>query len=229
MTVTTLKYTCPHCKTLIEATEGVLGEVVECPNELCQKPFRLEVPSAEPATKREVLRNGPPEARIEDPADDEETIQVVHPAMFRNHPLQFLLLAAMLLVGVAGAVGAIVWETGLNVNGEELLTPYMTAIISGVLALIALGFFGAWWIRVIMTTLTVTSERTQLRKGIIARETSEVRHADVRNLQVDQNVVQRILGVGDLAISSSGQDDLEIVIKAIPDPQGVIATIKSRQ
>jgi len=48
-------------------------------------------------------------------------------------------------------------------------------------------------------------------------------------MQVDQNAIQRILNVGSIAISSSGQDDLEIYVKGIPDPNDVADFIRKMQ
>jgi uncharacterized membrane protein YdbT with pleckstrin-like domain len=75
----------------------------------------------------------------------------------------------------------------------------------------------------------VTNRRTVLRRGLLARETSEVRHRDVRNVQVNQTTFERLLGVGDLALSSAGQSDFEIAVKGIPNPNRVADVIRDMQ
>jgi len=71
-------------------------------------------------------------------------------------------------------------------------------------------------------TLTVTDKRTILRKGILSKYTNEVFHSSVRNIEINQSIMQRIFGVGDISVaSSSGQPDLEIVVHGIPDPETV--------
>lgn len=75
-----------------------------------------------------------------------------------------------------------------------------------------------WWIQTKCTTLTITDKNTTLRRGILSKSINEVRHKDVRNVQVYQSFLQRILGVGRLALSSSGQDGLEIVVNGIRAP-----------
>jgi len=68
----------------------------------------------------------------------------------------------------------------------------------------------------------VTDKRTILRKGILSKYTNEVFHSSVRNIEINQNIMQRIFRVGDISIaSSSGQPDLEIVVHGIPDPETV--------
>ena len=47
---------------------------------------------------------------------------------------------------------------------------------------------------------------------------SDIQNADVRNIQVEQTALQRLLGVGSLKISSAGQAGIEMVVNGIPDP-----------
>ncbi len=97
-----------------------------------------------------------------------------------------------------------------------------------ILSLLLIAAFGAgllilfvWWLRCLGERLTITSERTTFRRGLLARHTSDVYHADVRNVQVDQTLFQRIFGVGTLSLSSAGQADVEIVAAGLPHPEQV--------
>jgi len=56
-----------------------------------------------------------------------------------------------------------------------------------------------------------------------------VRHDDVRNIQVNQNIYQRAVGTGDIAISSAGQDNLEIDVDSIPQPEELATTVRDLQ
>ena len=78
-----------------------------------------------------------------------------------------------------------------------------------------------WWIQTLGTTLTVTDEQTTLRKGILSKNTNDVFHSNVRNIQVRQSPLQRIFNVGWLGISSAGQSGLEIEVNGILDPDRV--------
>ncbi len=82
-----------------------------------------------------------------------------------------------------------------------------------------------WWFKSKATLLTVTDERTILRKGILSKSINEVWHQDVRNVQLNQSFWQRIFGTGTLQISSAGQADVEIKIVGIPEPEEVKAII----
>ena len=78
-----------------------------------------------------------------------------------------------------------------------------------------------WWIQTLGTTLTVTNEQTTLRKGILSKYTNDVFHENVRNIQIRQSFLQRILSVGWIGISSAGQSGVEIEVNGIPDPDRI--------
>jgi hypothetical protein len=44
---------------------------------------------------------------------------------------------------------------------------------------------------------------------------------DVRNIEIDQSVFQRMFGVGSIGIASAGQSGIEIQFAGIRDPDGV--------
>lgn len=99
--------------------------------------------------------------------------------------------------------------------------------INCLLCLIVIGFvfFFIWWLKCKGTTLTVTSDRVRLRKGILSKSITEVWHQDIRNVQLNQTFFQRIFGVGTLGISSAGQNEIEIAVSGMPDPDRVKALI----
>jgi uncharacterized membrane protein YdbT with pleckstrin-like domain len=114
---------------------------------------------------------------------EQETIRYeAHPAMFRNHPVWFIVC----IVTVVG--------------------------------LIPLLF---WYLQTLSTKIIVTDDQTTLRKGLLSKETSDVFHDNVRNIQVRQSFFQRLMGVGYVGISSAGQSGIEIEINGIRDPERV--------
>ncbi len=118
--------------------------------------------------------------------DSEQILYQANPAMFRNHPIGFVL--GWLLVPVFGL-------------GLLVLVP--------------------WWIKCLGTELFVTERRTILRRGILSRKISDIMNEDVRNIQISQSFLQRLLGVGTVGVSSSGQSGVEIEVAGIPDPESV--------
>jgi len=113
---------------------------------------------------------------------NEPVLYEANPAMFRNHPIWFV-ISLLLCVAVIGIPIVLIW-----------------------------------WLKCKGTKLTVTSERTLLREGILAKSINEVWHRDVRNVRVKQTFLQRVFGVGEIEISSAGQSGVEIDVKGVPSP-----------
>ncbi len=197
-----------------------MGRQVDCPH--CDRPFLAETPVARPL--------GPGEGEEDEAmasvmleADDETELEAFHPVTFRRHFFGSILCVLLVL----GGIGVIVFGA---VTATLLVVPGLYFLISGSAAVLLGAFFLVkWWIIAKTHKLTITTERTVYRSGILKRFTSEVRHDDVRNIKLDQNLKERILKFGDIAISSSGQDDMEIVIQDIPHPQKIADLIRRQQ
>jgi len=96
-------------------------------------------------------------------------------------------------------------------------------VITLILCLVGVGLivFAIWFFKCKGATLTVTDDRTRLRRGILSKSITEVWHQDVRNVQLDQSFFQRVFDVGTIGISSAGQGGLEIQVAGIPQPDRV--------
>lgn len=121
--------------------------------------------------------------------ENEETLYVASPSMFRNHPIGFVLTLILSLVGVG------------------------------------LVIFLVWYLRARSTELTVTNLRTRLHRGWLSRQISEVWHRDIRNVQLNQTLMQRLLGTGRIGISSSGTSGLEIDVGGLRGVDGIKSLI----
>ena len=94
---------------------------------------------------------------------------------------------------------------------------------------IGIGLLLFWWLQCRFTTYTITNLRTIAQTGILSRNTNEVRHIDVRNLQVNQDVFQRMFGFGSVAISSAGQSDIELTMVRVENPYKIADIIRQYQ
>jgi hypothetical protein len=217
----TLIYDCPFCNTRVEVAQELAGKTVNCSNPACGQAFQAMPPKAQPDTEPGLATRSQVDV-VDTPAKDERELKVLHPTMVRAHPLQFLFCLALIGGGIALAVA----PGGLD---RSLIDAQAMRLIGISASLLSVVYLLLWWLTTLATTLTVTTKRAVLRRGLIARHTSEVRHEDVRNLQVQQGVLQRIMDVGGLAISSSGQEGVEIAVRDIPDPDGLAALIRGLQ
>ena len=69
-----------------------------------------------------------------------------------------------------------------------------------------------------LVKLEISNKRTVRKEGIVRRNSSEVLHDHVRNVEIRQSFLQRLTNVGYLGISSSGQDGIEIEVRDLPKP-----------
>lgn len=219
---------CPFCHHEVDTTIEHLDGPVVCPS--CDKPFEMQMPTATVTSVREVEK-APAENRLA-ASPEERVLAKVHPVVFRARPLG---TAIVLLVFLAATAGLVLPWAGYSIGGEALAgdvllgqATLLTMISLAGLVAVA-GVIGYWWVQSRFTTLTVTDDRTVFQSGLISRETSEVQHDDVRNIQLDQSLLQRLLNVGEIGISSSGQDDLEVVAKRIPNPGRIIELVRQNQ
>ena len=64
----------------------------------------------------------------------------------------------------------------------------------------------------------VDGERIESRQGLIARRIQSIRIRDLRNVNVEQSIVQRILGIGNIEFSSSAGGGVEVVFVGVAGP-----------
>ncbi|TWU24820.1 Bacterial membrane flanked domain protein [Novipirellula galeiformis] len=226
MQVLTLK--CPNCKHEVDTTIEHLDGPLVCPS--CEKPFEVEMPTAVVSSVREV-ESKPRETRSTSELG-ERTLVKVHPVVFRARPIATLVLS---IVALAAVVLMLMSVTGMSLAGYSLnetmaLGPVSLLTWFCLITLLTVAaVIGRWMLLSQFTTLTVTNDRTIYCEGIVSRQTSEVQHDDVRNIQLNQTFIQRLLNVGDVGISSSGQDDLEVVARRLPQPERIIEHIRENQ
>ncbi len=220
-------FPCAGCRKALQVNASFVGRKVKCNGcgtvqTVPFSPARVESaaavanpPPAPPPPYR------PPAAAVAQPARSggaERTVLVGRPSMWRNH-LVGVAVCYPLSILVPVLVLVLAWR------GER--TPLLLAWVGiGLLpALLLLKWFlDAWG-----SSLTITTQRSILRQGILSRHTSEVRHRDVRAIYVRQGFVQRLLGVGRIEIASSGHGGIEIGLAGLVDPHAIADVIRGYQ
>ena len=80
------------------------------------------------------------------------------------------------------------------------------------------------------TILIIDKEKSIYKTGFLENKTYEIKHIDVKDIQVFQNFFERVFGIGGLiSISSSGQSDIGIKINGIEDYEKVKELINSQR
>jgi hypothetical protein len=201
-----LRLACDNCGKVLEVPESAGGQKIKCP--ACGD-VRIVPRGKAPGEDDRAAAAGYPSAN-----GPEQRVMMVRQAMFRARPFLFLLLLVVLLGGAAAAIWFGILRTQAP-HAREYSWAGMGTMGVGLLA------FMVWKLRTMETSLEITSKRTIERKGLFSRFTSEVRHQDIRNLQVTQSFFERLMGVGRIGISSAGQDDVEIVADDVPSPDRI--------
>lgn len=204
-----IRLICDNCESPIDVGDEMAGQKVKCPKcgDINVVPAAFGPKGSGPAAAKpdRAAEAGYPPAQ-----GPEATVMRVRRAMFRAKPGRFMLL----VLGVVGGFGAAIW----GLTSASTGTGATAATIGGLVGLACLGVLSVWKLLTLGESLEITNKRTVERTGILSKNTSEVRHQDIRNIQVNQTFAQRLLNVGTIGISSAGQEDIEIVAHDIPDP-----------
>lgn len=203
---------CPACGKVVKAPEKYAGKVAKCP--ACQVRMRIPVPEAaavgpSPPPEPAPTPTPQPSAPLQPPPpSSEQDLLSVRPAVFRTRPMNSVFWISALIIGAilsAAAYDQAPWVLG----------------IPAVSLLVILR----WFVQSLTTTLRITNKRSILRHGILSKRTREVRHCDVRLLQVDQSFFQRLLKVGRISLASAGHGEVEIMVDGLKNPGHIKETI----
>ncbi len=195
---------CDACLARFQLSDEAAGTTVFCPK--CGA--KNGVPAA-PGTAPAPAPSGAVSAPQTSTAAGESVLLRIRPAMFRARPFSF---SGLLLLGLGG-VGA-----GIYFFTSSQPTWGIVCLVASLLGWIPLGI---WRVIKLATSLEITNKRTVSYRGLLSKASTEVRHNDIKNFQVDQTFMNRLLRVGTVGISSSGQDEIEIHVKDLPNPYRV--------
>jgi hypothetical protein len=207
----------------------MVGQTITCPNPLCHKPFKVEVPAAEPVpnlvispglaqevTEEKPAPASPPKAETA-AADVEHDLIAVHPMMFRRYPFRCIAYALVAVVGLAlllaGVVKATLW----------------LGLLGLVMAVFGLIKLGGWWLRMLGTSVTVTTKRTVLRLGFFHSQLTEIPHTEVADIEVHQTLLNRLMEVGDIALVTKVKEKPGILLMGLPRPEEIAHHIRVRR
>jgi uncharacterized membrane protein YdbT with pleckstrin-like domain len=95
----------------------------------------------------------------------------------------------------------------------------------GVIGLGVLIFVGAI-VRSRSISWSLTSDRIIEQRGIVGKRRREMELADIRSVEVNQRVMQRLLRLGDVTIASAASADYAIRLHDIPAPAAAAETVR---
>lgn len=87
-------------------------------------------------------------------------------------------------------------------------------------SIIGLIFWPIWYIQSKAEKLTITKTHIIYRRGILRKDQVEVPKKEIRKIKTNQSLLQRMLGMGELSLTTSG-DTTEIVISGFAYPERI--------
>ena len=216
-----VQFDCPHCGRRVAVDGALQGTTVACP--ACRRESIVPAdspPEPFPAKVARLVSNAPSPAPESAPGAEKEfdvfEIAPVARAFWGRGVLGLLLLAA--------AVALFPFEIARPAQAswrQALIVLQILIVIAGACLLI-----GAWW-RVRGSRYRLTSQRLFIRRGVLVKHLNELELYRVTDVRVDQGLVQRLLGVGDVTILSSDDSTPAVTLAGIEDPQETKETIRT--
>ncbi|OIP31758.1 MAG: hypothetical protein COW04_01140 [Deltaproteobacteria bacterium CG12_big_fil_rev_8_21_14_0_65_43_10] len=110
---------------------------------------------------------------------------------------------------------------GLYVAGIVLFAIFKNAghIVEGLFVLVFVLCVAA--VLRLRYKFTMTNDRVIMRVGLIAKNTNEIQLRHIRAMNVRQGIIERLLSIGTIEMSSAAGGGVEVMFKRIRDPHRV--------
>jgi uncharacterized membrane protein YdbT with pleckstrin-like domain len=127
---------------------------------------------------------------------------------------------------------------------RALMSFYLSGIGVAVLVVVILGLLvGEWglsvaiaaalvvltlvigYLRRVSTKYLITTQRLRISRGIVRRHVQETRLERVQNVNYQQSVLDRMLGVGTVDFDTAGTDDSEFRFEWVDGPEKVVRAV----
>jgi len=193
--------------------ESMYGQRVKCRK--CQATILVPPTpvSLEPQTARLLPEPVAGAPLVRDQADPETDIFKLSPVA-RAFPGQILL--GLIFIGLA---------VGLAIRAHDFSWPRWVALVPlalGVLLLLVV------WIRVKSSSYRLTTQRLFVRHGWLAKHVNELELYRVKDVVVDQRVLQRLLGYGTITVLAEDDTTPEVRLVRISRPTRVKEMIRTQ-
>ena len=125
-------------------------------------------------------------------------------------------LMSFYALGIGVAVGVLAI---LGFLADNMGTAVAIAVVIAGLTLV-IGY-----VRRIGTKYLITTQRLRISRGIISKKVQETRLERVQNVNYEQGVLDRLLGVGNVDFDTAGTDDSEFRFEWVNGPEEVVRAV----
>jgi DNA-directed RNA polymerase subunit RPC12/RpoP len=217
---------CPTCQRRIAvAADTANGQTLTCPH--CQAEFmirhRVTTAPVGAAAGTDALDDtlreaAAPAAKVDTgdvaslpPKDGpEQEVMMLRPSLLRSNPAVYLGLWLVMAVGALLAIKALRVATG-----SLMWLPGTLLFAAGAVPMLA------WKLRTMHSWVRITSKRIIDSDGFFRKTTSEILHRDIRNVRIEQSLLERITNTGTLSIYTSSDEVPEVHMAHVPRPNKV--------
>ncbi len=145
----------------------------------------------------------------------------LHPGeeiVFEGHPSWRGVLSFYLKgLAIALAIGAI------------LLFAVSTGIGILAFAIVMALVIAAGLIKRMATRYVISTERLNIRTGILAKHVQQTNINRVQNVNTQQTFIDRLLRVGAVDFDTAGTDDSDFTFRGVANPAGIVAAVDRAQ
>jgi len=122
---------------------------------------------------------------------------------------------------ILGALGVAIWWAGWAFDTG--LHPLLIAAAG--LVPLALGIAYSWFVR-LGAEYRLYQDSLEAETGIIARNIDNLQLFRVRDLRLKQSVLGRLLGYGDISVTSTDQSTPHLTIRGVDAPRALYDTLR---
>lgn len=122
---------------------------------------------------------------------------------------------AFIAVGIIGVAYLVTVDFGESVPSAVAYAPLIFPVF-GVLS-ITISY-----LRWRYAYYVVTTKELYQRRGILTKDTEQMRINRIQNTDYNQSIIERLLSFGDIMIYTAGSDDFDFVMRNVPNPNEII-------
>lgn len=208
-----IKFECPYCHEINSGDESLYGQRVECRK--CQATILVpRAPAAAELPTARLIQEPAAGARTAPEAADQETDIFILAPSTRAFIGQLLL--GLICVGLA---------IGVAIRGRDFSWPPWVPLVP-----LAFGvlLFLLVWIKVRSCSYRLTTQRLFVRRGWLAKHVDELELYRVKDVAVDQGVLQRVLGYGTVTVLADDDTTPQLDLVRISGPAKVKEMIRTQ-
>ena len=228
--MTQLTFNCPHCNEMLELPPELSGQMADCPN--CE--MLIQLPEVDLSQMKSSAAPQTPDEdesktkaccfcgedilvaakkckhcgeflfpdKLQSATGQEKEIWIGHPS--KLYYIKHWLLSTIFILG--GAYLSFV-------NVYLFAGPYILIFLPLAIWMLLYAILDQK-----TRVFTHTTRKVMAKVGIISRKTREVAVRDIRSINMNQGILERIFGLGTVQIGSAGTGGIEVEFKGIKNP-----------